>query len=250
MIKLFQTNRKNLLMDNKTSKYFKYAIGEIILVVIGILIAIQVSNLNQIRVETNTMTSYYEKLVNELSDEIVIIEKQREGIKELIQLQKRCLEIIKANDKTKIPELSESLGAVGTAWKNKYSFEIFNEFIAQGYLSKITDPELKQQLLNVSLVLVNSKIEDSYIQDQYNTIIEPFFNKTINYSEVALKRYKDGLVQGGPKTNFINLFNNLEVWNVITLKLETTNSNLKRVNEALFELSKLKTTLEQKLFNS
>tara|TARA_B100000508_G_scaffold107348_1_gene85427 strand:- start:44 stop:181 length:138 start_codon:yes stop_codon:yes gene_type:complete len=36
-------------MENKTSKYFKYAIGEIILVVIGILIALQINNWNELR---------------------------------------------------------------------------------------------------------------------------------------------------------------------------------------------------------
>jgi hypothetical protein len=36
-------------MENKTGKYFKYAIGEIVLVMIGILLALQVSNWNQDR---------------------------------------------------------------------------------------------------------------------------------------------------------------------------------------------------------
>lgn len=44
MIKFFRQIRQNLLMENKTGKYFKYAIGEITLVVIGILIALQVNN--------------------------------------------------------------------------------------------------------------------------------------------------------------------------------------------------------------
>ena len=47
MIKLFRNIRKNLLAEGKTSKYFKYAIGEIILVVIGILIALQINNWNE-----------------------------------------------------------------------------------------------------------------------------------------------------------------------------------------------------------
>ncbi len=48
MIKFFGKIRQNLLSDGKTGKYFKYAIGEIILVVIGILIALQVNNWNEI----------------------------------------------------------------------------------------------------------------------------------------------------------------------------------------------------------
>ena len=49
MIKFFRQKRYDLLMENKTGKYFKYAIGQIILVVIGILIALQIKNWNVIR---------------------------------------------------------------------------------------------------------------------------------------------------------------------------------------------------------
>ena len=47
MIKFFRKIRQNLLLEGKTGKYFKYAIGEIILVVIGILIALQINNWNE-----------------------------------------------------------------------------------------------------------------------------------------------------------------------------------------------------------
>ena len=47
MIKFFRKIRQNLIMENKTGKYFKYAIGEIFLVVIGILIALQINNWNE-----------------------------------------------------------------------------------------------------------------------------------------------------------------------------------------------------------
>ncbi|MGS2727548.1 DUF6090 family protein [Psychroserpens sp. BH13MA-6] len=47
MIKFFRKIRHNLLSEGKTGKYLKYAIGEIILVVIGILIALQINNWNE-----------------------------------------------------------------------------------------------------------------------------------------------------------------------------------------------------------
>ena len=50
MIKLFRQSRQKLIMENNTSNYIKYAIGEVVLVVIGILLAIQ---LNQWRMESN-----------------------------------------------------------------------------------------------------------------------------------------------------------------------------------------------------
>tara|TARA_B110000902_G_scaffold186472_2_gene211077 strand:+ start:2030 stop:2242 length:213 start_codon:yes stop_codon:yes gene_type:complete len=49
MIKLFRKIRYNLMEKNKTGKYFKYAIGEIVLVVIGIIIALQINNWNENR---------------------------------------------------------------------------------------------------------------------------------------------------------------------------------------------------------
>jgi hypothetical protein len=50
MIKFFRKIRQSLLSEGKMGKYFKYAIGEIILVVIGILIALQINNWNQNRI--------------------------------------------------------------------------------------------------------------------------------------------------------------------------------------------------------
>ena len=49
MIKFFRKIRQNLLMENKNGKYIKYAIGEIVLVMIGILLAVQVNNWNENR---------------------------------------------------------------------------------------------------------------------------------------------------------------------------------------------------------
>ena len=47
MIKFFRHIRQRLIADNRFSKYLLYAIGEIILVVIGILIALQINNWNE-----------------------------------------------------------------------------------------------------------------------------------------------------------------------------------------------------------
>ncbi|MDA9089574.1 DUF6090 family protein [Maribacter arcticus] len=52
MIKFFRTILQNLLNEGKTTKYFKYAIGEIVLVVIGILIALSINNWNDARKES------------------------------------------------------------------------------------------------------------------------------------------------------------------------------------------------------
>ncbi|MGB5372105.1 MAG: DUF6090 family protein, partial [Flavobacteriaceae bacterium] len=49
MLKFFRKIRQQLLVKNNISKYLLYAIGEIVLVVIGILIALQINNWNEDR---------------------------------------------------------------------------------------------------------------------------------------------------------------------------------------------------------
>ena len=89
MFKFFRKIRYNLMETGKTVKYFKYAIGEIVLVVIGILIALQINNWNENRKNRQAESEYYcriledfqinEKLVNQvsesLSDKIFICKK-------------------------------------------------------------------------------------------------------------------------------------------------------------------------------
>ena len=51
MLRFFRQIRQRLLTENKFSKYLLYAIGEILLVVIGILIALQVDSWNEERIQ-------------------------------------------------------------------------------------------------------------------------------------------------------------------------------------------------------
>lgn len=74
MIKFFRHIRKSLVMENKTSKYFKYAIGEIVLVVIGILIALQINTWNENRKEKLDENSILQNLHDEFSVNKKILE--------------------------------------------------------------------------------------------------------------------------------------------------------------------------------
>ncbi len=62
MIKFFRKIRQNLLMENKTSEYLKYAIGEIILVVLGILIALQINNWNEHKKERDKERAFLKEI--------------------------------------------------------------------------------------------------------------------------------------------------------------------------------------------
>ena len=75
MIKFFRKIRQNLLSEGKTGKYFKYAIGEIILVVIGILIALSLNNWNEKRKSNNLLKIYKANIITELNQDLVDLNK-------------------------------------------------------------------------------------------------------------------------------------------------------------------------------
>ena len=66
MIKFFRKIRQDLLTENRFSKYLIYAIGEIVLVVIGILIALQINNWNENRKEGKFEQKLYTELMESL----------------------------------------------------------------------------------------------------------------------------------------------------------------------------------------
>ena len=70
MIKFFKHIRKDLMEKNKSSKYFKYAIGEIVLVVIGILIALSLNNWNEKRSQEANFNKLIEAFENEIIENI------------------------------------------------------------------------------------------------------------------------------------------------------------------------------------
>ncbi len=85
MINFFRKIRRKLADDNKPLKYMRYAIGEIVLVVIGILIALSINNLNEYRKDREKEQKVLETLINNLERNSVIL---HEGLTEVEELNK------------------------------------------------------------------------------------------------------------------------------------------------------------------
>ncbi len=69
-MKIFRKIRFELLGENKTRKYILYAIGEIVLVVIGILIALQINNWNEARKDDNALKEYLVKIKSHTKEDL------------------------------------------------------------------------------------------------------------------------------------------------------------------------------------
>ena len=67
MIKFFRKIRQNMIKENKVSKYLLYAIGEIVLVVFGILIALQLNNWNELKKKNEKEKVFLREIISDLS---------------------------------------------------------------------------------------------------------------------------------------------------------------------------------------
>lgn len=81
MLKFFRKIRQNTLSEGKTGKYLKYAIGEIILVVVGILIALQINNWNDNRKAEKIELTYLIRLKNDLAKDTVYLKNKMQYLK-------------------------------------------------------------------------------------------------------------------------------------------------------------------------
>ena len=75
MIPFFRKIRKKMADDNKPIKYLRYAIGEIALVMIGILLALQVNNWNENRKNNQITRTYYDQLLNDFENDEIFLKE-------------------------------------------------------------------------------------------------------------------------------------------------------------------------------
>lgn len=146
MIKFFRKKKQNLLSEGKTGKYFKYAIGEIILVVIGILIALQINNWNQDRNE-------YKKTKTLLSNLRLDVEENIKYLKDLqksIEIRKDYADfILNSLDNRMVTDSSMFISAmtrIGWIFNDSQKLPTYNEIISSGNLAYINSENLKNEL--------------------------------------------------------------------------------------------------------
>jgi hypothetical protein len=150
MIKFFRKIRQRLLSENKFSKYLLYAIGEIVLVVIGILIALAVNNWNQDnkeqRVGNDLLTRIHRDLVQDTINFRSVINRNnalREDLKELlvnVYDGVDNMEEVQNMSKTWDQMLDQAFSPNDNTYRG---------MLSSGTLGLIRNPELKEEIVDL-----------------------------------------------------------------------------------------------------
>ena len=171
MINFFRRIRQSLLTENKFSKYLLYAIGEIVLVVIGILIALQINNWNEYQKERKSERLLLSEIRDNLKYDLNDFESNITTLQNKSISSKMMLKALENN----IP-YHDSLG---------YYFSYLN---AYPHFSSKTNGYKLLQSKGLEIVINNNlrnKITDLY-EDRYQYLLT-FEKERIDYNKVLLE---------------------------------------------------------------
>ena len=190
MIKFFRHIRYNLMV-NKTGKYFKYAIGEIILVVIGILIALQINTWNTTRLDNLKEKQYLNNIIDDIKTQRLLVNDQVTH-NSMIRLQ--CEKALKHLNSNRID--ADSLNIYLTNITRK-TFVVndptFQDLKSSGNILLIKDSALKKKILSFYQYLDYSAL---VIQISNETSIAEFRDLLVTKNVVNMN-YTDNLIVAG-----------------------------------------------------
>ena len=219
MSKLFRKTRKAILGGKKSGNYLKYAIGEILLVVIGILIALQVNNWNEKRIERNEVKSKLNRILEEIQATQLQIRGEMKTLDSLfIGDNRKSLLYLKSKNKDSIQLLEHTLGNFGNASTVVIHMPAIDDFINSGHLSKVTDNQLKVFMLITERLKNFSRTLDDYANQQLSTHISPYFIKKLNLAQLTKN---PDMVMINPIEDFSEFVGDRELENLINIKIET-----------------------------
>ena len=146
MINFFRKTRKKMADDNKPMKYMRYAIGEIVLVVIGILIALQINNWNEDRKLEKLKQQLFVELKASIMSDTVSLNLEKSRLKSAL-INAKLLKKKISLDSPYTPELDSSFAKIELVRISQANYKILDRILDIG-IEIIDDNTLKNELLH------------------------------------------------------------------------------------------------------
>jgi len=221
-MKLFQKIRQTLIKEGNLKRYVLYAIGEILLVMIGISLAFQLNNWNDNRIKSNTEISYYQNIQDQIADDKALVLEQIDFNNRYMTQFNYANEILETNDRTRM----DTLGLIVR------NLTQYSDFDKKGniYETLVNSGEIKL-LRNHAIVNSIRELEEkyTYVNRMENIHYDAMMNHVIVATNPILK-FSDASVQK-PDQLYSYQFQNL----VLSL-LQIMQEKNKVYHEALYQI--------------
>jgi hypothetical protein len=235
-MKPFKNIRKSLINGGNIKRYLLYAIGEVLLVMIGISLAFQVDNWNENRLKKDEETSYYQNIRVQIIADKELIQGQMHFNNRYMAQFKYAYAIIEAMDRSKIDTL-------GLIIRNLTEY---SDFDRQGniYETMVNSGEIKI-LRNKKIVNGIRNLEEKYIYinrmenihyDVGMNHVAAILNPILNFATAEIKK---------PDQVF-----NYEFQNILINLLRIMTEKNKVYTEAINQIEAIKTLIDSELYNT
>lgn len=249
MIKFFGRIRQQLLGEGKTGKYLKYALGEILLVMIGILLALQVNNWNEERkdrVEEITILESLDKnliLANEQSDSLISSEKYSKGVLLLVLGIDSINSILDSNS------ISAKIFK-DAFWNLESDIPVINTYIElknTNKLSLIKNQEIKEKFtsLEVNLNELEGMLDDRLNVQQIR--IDDIAENEVNFIPFIKSSIPTVNITKEKQNNFELILSNQRIRNLLGMKLNMTQDVLNYRENLDNDIKELRMLIEAEL---
>ena len=237
-----------MIKENKVSKYILYAIGEIILVVIGILIALQINNNNEAKKTREKELNYLENIKTDLQLNIVELQNYIDNRTSQIEAATNILKHFDGKPIDDLNAFNKNIVSIYT-WQRFFQIDnTFQELINSGNLAIISNDSIKNTLLNIESLYKKIKYnEDHFRYDAEVTLYEPSYSMLDIYP--ISKNYFYQLTNGAmgelvdlKKENFEMMLTDLKQKNgfaFAVLEFTTMNQGFEEMKAMCLELIKI-----------
>jgi hypothetical protein len=215
MIKFFRRIRQQLLSENKFSKYLLYAIGEIILVVIGILIALQINNNNNYNEQRKIEREYLISLQSEFKSNLDKLHLSINDNEIRIKALKDLLTLFDISVLDSVSNKSISLmihPIFGTDLSYKPSLGVLSDIISSGKLNIILNKNLRQKLASFESSIDYLKIQE----EEANNIKQSL--KSMLFKELSIRTVQKDLGKLFENPSISDRVNNKQIFNSVELE--------------------------------
>ncbi|PIQ17449.1 MAG: hypothetical protein COZ75_13325, partial [Flavobacteriaceae bacterium CG_4_8_14_3_um_filter_34_10] len=247
MIKFFRKIRQKTLTENKFGKYLTYAIGEIILVVIGILIALQINNWNENRKNSNEEIA----ILQSLDKNLILAKKQSESLVSTEKDSKAVLLLVLGID-TIIDKNSISDNIFKDAfWNLENDIPVINTYTDLKNTNKlglIKNQKIKEKFtsLEVNLNELKGMLDDRLNVQQIR--IDDVAENEINFIPLIKSSIPTINITNEKQNNYEQIINNQRIRNLLGIKLNMTQDVLNYRENLDKEIKELRILIESELY--
>lgn len=242
MTNLFRNIRHKLAVENKAIAYLKYAIGEIVLVVIGILIALQINNWNQRRLDHIEEKNILATLHDEFLENKKLMDSTTAIYKSAINANMVLMSLVgKSAEELQKYNLDSLFAASLPSSQIVFSNNTIKNIVQTGKLDIIKNPEIVKLINQWDGATVMMKEREQTLKTWVDNKIIPILNDYVSFRQID---YNAGMPWGGKSAltpDYYPLFHLLKYENIQDNFLWYHNKNivgLEKANDVIVKIIK------------